>query len=87
MMKEDAKKRHRSGKVNVKESARVAKKRKVINCSNCHQEGHNKTICPLPPLPKLLPKSDHVDWNVVTPIVRSKPRGKKYAADLIDWSA
>ena len=36
---------------------------------------------------KAMPKSDHVDWNVVTPIVRSKPRGKKYAADLIDWSA
>ena len=87
MMKEDAKKRHSSGKVSVKKSAKVGKPRKVLTCGVCHQQGHNRTPCPMPPLEKGTPKANLLDWNKGTTVNTRKSKAKQYQAKLIDWSA
>ena len=89
MMKEDSKKKHRSAKVKVKESAAVGtatKKRRGVTCRKCKQPGHNRTNCPLPEVPKPLPNVDLLDWHQDTPSnCRKRSRGKQYQPDLIDW--
>ena len=86
MMKEDSKKRHKSGKVPVSKSAKVGKTR-LSRCGVCKVIGHNCCICPLPPLPKLSAKAELLDWSDDAPAAVKKSRAKKYEADMIDWSA
>jgi len=85
MNKQDAKKRHASGKVCVKESAAVKKKR-VVRCGSCRQEGHTRKPCPMPVLPKRSPNVDLLDWCHSSPQNKHKLQGKRYKPDLIDWS-
>lgn len=84
MMKEDAKKRHKSAKVPVKESARVKTKKASI-CSKCGQPGHTRRPCPMPSVPKPTPNVDLLDWGVDTTGANSSLRGKRFTPDLIDW--
>ena len=85
MMKQDAKKRHASGKVSVKQSAAV-KKRRMVSCGACKQDGHNRTACPMPSLQKPIPNVDLLDCCETTPQNTHKLRGKRFEPDLVDWS-
>ena len=87
MGKEDAKKRHKSGKVSVKDSARVKQTRKATTCGWCHQPFHNRTACIMPPLEVVSPKTNLLYWSSDIAAATRKPRGKIFVADLIDWSA
>ena len=85
MMKEDAKKRHRSGKVSVKKSSKVTKKRGAARCGKCHQPGHNRLGCLMPEIDRVPVNADLLDWVGDTPKV-TRSRGKQYKPDLIDWT-
>lgn len=85
MMKEDSKKRHRSAKVSVKESAAVGRKKRSVTCASCKQSGHNRAACPLPMMNQQPRDVDLLDWHQDTLDNSHKLTGKRYKPDLIDW--
>lgn len=68
--KEDSKKRHKSGKVSLKESAKTTRK-KIRPCKKCGQPGHTPKDCPMP------------NQDMYS---KPKGRlAKRHKANLLDW--
>ena len=88
MNKEDAKKRHKSAKVSVKNSAKCGEKKKSggITCKVCGHHGHNRSTCTVPPPDAVAKAAALLDRDEPTPKVTRKLTGKDFKPVLIDWS-